>query len=136
MRALRVATTSVALLAAMAAAFACEPLLAGAGVRRVEGSRYVLAWRAEPSPLKVSEFFAVEVAACGRAAAHPTQLRIDAQMPEHRHGMNYRPSVTRRGDGRFTASGLLLHMPGRWEFSFDLHGEAGAELLRDNVWLR
>jgi hypothetical protein len=57
-------------------------------------------------------------------------------MPEHRHGMNYRPSVTRRGDGRFTASGLLLHMPGRWEFSFDLHGDAGAEVLRDSVLLR
>lgn len=135
MRALRVATTSVALLAAMPAAFACEPPLAGDGVRRVEGSRYVLAWRAEPS-LRLGEFFTVEIAACGRAAAHPTQLRIDAQMPEHRHGMNYRPSVTRRGDGRFSASGLLLHMPGRWEFSFDLRGEAGAELLRDNVLLR
>jgi hypothetical protein len=118
------------------AARACEPQLAGEGVRRLEGKTYVLAWRAEPPPLKVSEFFALEVAACDRAGGRPLELRVDAQMPEHRHGMNYRPSVASRGGGRFTATGLLLHMPGRWEFSFDVRGEAGAEVLRDRVLLR
>ncbi|HXF45459.1 MAG TPA: hypothetical protein VNK91_05005, partial [Burkholderiaceae bacterium] len=118
------------------AARACEPGLGGEGVRRLEGKSYVLAWRAEPSQLKVSEFFALEVAACARAGGHPRQLRVDAQMPEHRHGMNYRPSVASRGDGRFTATGLLLHMPGRWEFVFDLRGPAGAETLRERVLLR
>jgi hypothetical protein len=47
-------------------------------------------------------------------------LRVDAAMPEHRHGMNTEPVVTPRGGGRFDAQGLLLHMPGRWEIYFDV----------------
>jgi len=47
-------------------------------------------------------------------------------MPEHGHGMNYRPTIEVLGDGRFRASGLLLHMPGRWQLSFTV----GDETLR------
>jgi hypothetical protein len=65
----------------------------------------------------------------------PSQLRIDAVMPQHRHGMNYRPTVAALGDGRFRAEGLLLHMPGLWEFSFDLRGTAGNEVIREQVSL-
>ena len=50
-------------------------------------------------------------------AAH---LRVDAAMPDHRHGMNTEPVVRPRGGGRFEAQGLLLHMPGRWEVYFDV----------------
>lgn len=95
----------------------------------------MLAWRTDQEP-RVGMFFGLEVAVCARTGARPAELRVDAQMPEHRHGMNYRPGVASRGDGRFTARGLLLHMPGRWEFSFDVRGAAGAEVLRDRVLLR
>jgi hypothetical protein len=37
--------------------------------------------------------------------------------------MNYRPTVEARGDGRYRASGLLLHMPGRWQLTFAVGGE-------------
>ena len=116
---------------------ACEPALEGEGVRRAEGNDYVAAWRPEPPALRVSEFFAVEVATCSKSrAALPTQLRVDAVMPEHKHGMNYRPTVTATGAGRFRAEGLLLHMPGLWEFSFDLRGPGGNEVVRERVSLR
>ncbi|MCX8005192.1 MAG: hypothetical protein N2688_09585 [Burkholderiaceae bacterium] len=120
---------------ALPPARACEPALAGEAVRRVTGSDYVLAWRPQPAPIRQGAFFAVEVAACARRGGIPAELRVDAVMPEHRHGMNYRPRVSARGEGRFTAEGLLLHMPGRWEFRFDLRGEAGSESLRDSLWL-
>ena len=47
-------------------------------------------------------------------------LAVDADMPAHRHGMNYRASVTALGDGRFRADGLMFHMAGRWRILFDL----------------
>jgi hypothetical protein len=34
------------------------------------------------------------------AAAPARVLRVDADMPEHRHGMNYRARVSPAGDGR------------------------------------
>jgi len=44
-------------------------------------------------------------------------------MPEHRHGMNYRPEVKPLAPGRWRAEGLLFHMPGKWEFVFVVDGE-------------
>jgi len=44
-----------------------------------------------------------------------TEVRVDARMPAHRHGMNYRPRVSVQPDGGFRAIGLLFHMTGQWE---------------------
>jgi len=103
-------------------AFACEPPLRGAGVQTIEGTRHVVAWRA-PAPLPLARFFAIEFAACARDGGGTDAPRVDATMPEHGHGMNYRPAVESIGSGRFRARGLLLHMPGRWQLSFTVGGE-------------
>lgn len=84
--------------------------------------RYHVSVRA-PDPFPVNALFDLEVTVeegCDpprRPAA--AALHVDAFMPEHRHGMTTEPVVVPRGDGRFTARGLLLHMPGRWEMYFD-----------------
>ena len=49
-------------------------------------------------------------------------------MPDHRHGMNYRPAVTLNGSSG-TAEGLMFHMPGRWQLILDVRGAAGREKL-------
>lgn len=127
----------VALLIATAPVAACEPALKGDGVRRIDGKEFVVAWRAEPATLRVSEFFAIAVAACAKSrAVLPSQIRVDAVMPDHKHGMNYRPSVTKVSDGVFRAEGMLLHMPGLWEISFDVRGDGTNEVLRERVSLR
>jgi len=103
-------------------ALACEPPLRGDGVRTIEGKQHVVAWRA-PTPLPLAQFFTLEFAACARNGGALKAPRVDATMPEHGHGMNYRPTVESLGNGRFRASGLLLHMPGRWQLSFTVGGE-------------
>ncbi len=69
-------------------------------------------WRTDPSPLRVGQHFSVLVTLC---PAQAQLLRVDAHMPEHRHGMNYRPTLQALDAGRWRAEGLLWHMPGRWE---------------------
>jgi hypothetical protein len=87
-----------------------------------------VAYRTEPGPVVAGEPFAVEAVVCPRGGAPPpTGLRVDADMPEHRHGMNYRAAVTRRAAGGFRAEGLLFHMAGRWRLLFDVEGPGGAE---------
>jgi len=56
------------------------------------------------------------------AAPLPPRLRleVDAAMPDHRHGLNSRPAVSRSGTETFQVDGLLLHMPGYWEVYFDV----------------
>jgi hypothetical protein len=57
-------------------------------------------------------------------------------MPEHRHGMNYRPTVTAVAPGRYRVEGLLFHMPGRWDLLFDVDSGAGTERLVATLRLR
>ncbi len=112
----------------------CEPNFSNPQFRRLEaqtisGTRYALAWIALPD-IRVSEFFTLEVTVCaapGQPAART--LRVDATMPEHQHGMNYRASVRPRGPGRFVAEGMLLHMPGHWQLSFEVNVGAQREVL-------
>ncbi len=102
------------------AAQACE--LPGGPAERLQSATHTILYRAAPA-LRVGAHFALELAVC----PPPGELLVDAWMPEHRHGMNYRPSVTALDGGRYRAEGLLFHMPGRWEFLFELRGGGGTE---------
>ena len=120
---------AVAALAATAAA-ACE-LPPGA---RVENERVAISYWTIPAKITVGQPFVLELAACPKqveAQMRPLsdRVRMDAHMPEHRHGMNYRAKVEALGSGRFHSEGWLFHMPGRWEFIFDV----GAERLTHSV---
>lgn len=98
--------------------------------RRIEGSRHTVSFRTLPARVAVGEPFVVEIAACARGAAGAAEIAANAHMPEHRHGMNYRPTVRALGDGRFRSEGWLFHMPGRWEFVFDVGGERMTDSLQ------
>ena len=106
---------------------ACEPpdLTAAVGaVRRVETPLHVLKLRPTPSPLPLNRPFALDITLCAQTGAPVSDPpKVDAWMPAHRHGMNYRPTVTALGPGRFRAEGLLFHMPGRWEVIVEVGGD-------------
>jgi hypothetical protein len=108
-------------------ALACGEAL-GAGAQRLESAEFQLAYKPSPTPIPVGRHFAIDFVLCPRdGAAPPAEVRVDATMPEHRHGMNYRPSVKPLAPGRYRAEGLMFHMPGRWELVFELRGR-GAPL--------
>jgi hypothetical protein len=111
----------------------CGAALAGEGRARVESERIVVVFRTTPAPIPVGRHFSLEAAVCARSGPAPTDLRVDAHMPEHRHGMNYRASVAPRGDGRFAVEGLLFHMPGRWRLVFDVASGGQTERLVKDV---
>ena len=110
----------VALLVAAPAA-ACE--LPGGQAQKIQSAHYVVLYRTQPAPLKVGQHFAVDFAVCPA----PESVRIDAGMPEHKHGMNYRPTVTATGEGRYRADGLMLHMAGKWELVFEARAKDSVE---------
>lgn len=102
---------------------------------RLGTERAEIAYRWEPAEVKVGRFFAAEVIACrapGRAAVN--EIAIEAVMPAHGHGMNYRPAVEFVSAGHFRVTGLMLHMPGQWQFRFDLYqGALRTRLIHDLV---
>jgi hypothetical protein len=103
------------------AADACEAPGGFEARGRLAAADVVLLYRTRPATIELGQHFAVEAIVCTPAAGPPaTGLRVDARMPEHRHGMNYRPRVSPVATGRFVAEGLLFHMPGRWQLLFDV----------------
>lgn len=108
-----------------------------AGRTRIASDRHVVVFRIEPPSIAVGQHFSLEAVVCARAPGAPASgLRVDAHMPEHRHGMNYRATVSARGDGRYVAEGLLFHMPGRWQLVFDIETGGGTARLVHDLVLR
>jgi hypothetical protein len=127
----------VTLLAAALPAAACKPELPGGNFSTTEGRRYAAAWRTQPAAVEIGRHFTVEIALCAReGATAPEALRVDAHMPEHRHGMNYKTRVSSVGAGRYSAEGLMFHMPGRWEYIFEVRAGEHTERLTSSVVLK
>jgi YtkA-like len=121
---------------AVEASQACETPRGFETSRRLESSDVVVLFRTVPAPVEVGRHFTVEAVVCSRTPAPmPMTVRVDALMPEHRHGMNYRPSVVRGGDGVYVAEGLLFHMPGRWQLLFDVERGGRVERLSTDIEL-
>ena len=130
---------AVAAVAAIAwppgAAAACgDDLPAASRVRVGQGGAAALAFVPRPAPLSIGRHFALDVVVCAAEGAQARALaKVDADMPVHRHGMNYRPTVRALGADRYAVDGLMLHMPGRWRFSFDLGSGVDAMRLTHEV---
>jgi len=118
--------------AANAANAACPPNEADGAV--VKKGELVLAYRTPPAAGKanripMAKHFALEVQLCDKDSISAARLhKVDATMPEHRHGMNYRPAITSLDGGRFRIEGMMFHMAGRWELAFEV--QSGKELVR------
>ncbi len=122
------------LLPAVAAAQDCSPVLPGG--TQLESARYSLGYRAVPGKPAVGKHFSLEIAVCPKpGTAAPESVRVDAHMPEHRHGMNYKAQVVAASGGRYQADGLMFHMPGRWEFIFDVRSSGRTDRLTQSFVL-
>jgi hypothetical protein len=99
---------------------------------RLEQGGVVVVYRTLPTTIVVGQHFSVDALVCADTGS-PVLARVDAQMPEHRHGMNYRPTVAPSGAGRYVAEGLMFHMPGRWQLVFDIERAGERTRLTSDV---
>lgn len=123
-----------ALIAALLVGLGAGPTWACADIpaeaRQIQAAEFRLIVTPNPAPIPLNRPFALDIRLCdGRMAEFPQLTAVDARMPAHRHGMNYRPTLTKLDWGHYRAEGLLLHMPGDWEFSFDFAGAGKRERL-------
>jgi hypothetical protein len=108
---------------------------AAEGFARLASPDAEIAYRYQPAPLKVGQFFTMDVITC-RASGTVETIIVDAQMPAHGHGMNYRPITAQTAPSRFQVSGLMLHMPGRWRLTVDLVQADRRTRLEHNIDLK
>ncbi len=111
-------------------AAACVPPLEGT---RLESPRFALAYRASP---QLGQLFTLDVAVCSKTQEIAETIKVDAHMPEHRHGMNYAPSLKPAGANRWRAEGLMFHMPGKWELVFEVRAAGKTDRITHSVMLQ
>ncbi len=110
----------------------CLPPDAGEAMKSAQSAQAAAALRLRPTPVKVGDPFVVEIRACTLDGSRIERLAIDATMPAHRHGMNYKPELVDLGNGRHEARGFLFHMPGTWQIALSVYaGGAPTQLTLD-----
>lgn len=114
----------------LAPAAACT--LGAADGHRIADGPVQLAWRSEAGGIAVGQPFVLLMTVC---PADAQLRRVDATMPAHRHGMNYRASLQPLGGGRWRAEGLLWHMAGHWELLIEVQAAGQLHTLRQSVTL-
>jgi hypothetical protein len=87
-------------------------------IAQADGAR--IAFMPRPTPVPVGRHFDIHFVVCGITLRNGATVAVDADMPAHRHGMNYRTRVEALPDGVYRAHGLMFHMPGTWRVIFDL----------------
>jgi hypothetical protein len=89
---------------------------------RIEKSGYRLFYKLAPEEIRVGQPFKMALIVCSPGQlAFDGEVRVDAFMPMHQHGMNYCPEVRKTAPGIFYAEGFLFHMQGHWQFRFELN---------------
>jgi hypothetical protein len=115
-----------------AAAQSCGADLRGA--QTIHSEHYIVAFRTQPAKLIVGKHFSIDIVPCAKGSSPaPSAVAVDAFMPDHGHGMNYKATVRATGNGHFRADGLMFHMPGRWDLMVDVQGAGGAERLMRGI---
>ena len=91
------------------------------------------------SSINVSQPFTADITVCS-ALASSISVELDAQMPAHGHGMNYSPELTVVASTdkhlKVSAEGLVLHMPGTWEWVVDLTSSESKQTITHEFTLR
>lgn len=81
----------------------------------------MLHYRVKSPPLRVAQHFSMQFLLCrGDTVLAIEAFKLDALMPAHGHGMNYKASINWLDDGLVEASGMLFHMPGQWRVIVNL----------------
>ena len=126
---------SVLWMATLPVSAACGDGLPSATRQEIRAHDAVLVFAPVAGPVTVGKHFSLDVRLCSATGASATNtplrlLKVGADMPAHRHGMNYQASVRSVGAGVYRVEGLMFHMPGLWRFSFDVDGGHGTAAQR------
>jgi len=104
----------------------------------MKGERYNVVLQTE-SVLEVSKPSRLTAIVCGDVESI-SEFKLDASMPDHGHGTNYTPSVSidqvSEESVNYTVDGVVLHMPGTWQWEVDIVDKVGSESLQQEFILQ
>jgi len=77
--------------------------------------------------------FSFNLAICPTNKNKPDRITANATMPAHKHGMNYKPTVSFDEQNQtYKVEDFLFHMPGLWEVSVSTYvGDVATHYTKD-----
>jgi hypothetical protein len=128
------AMTAMGAMAPIVVAAECGNNLPAHGRQQVAADGFTVAFVPSVWPIPVGKHFNLSLQICSQTGQTITDaLKVDADMPLHKHGMNYRASVKHLGEGNYSADGLMFHMPGRWRFLFAIGSKPQSTRLHQEI---
>lgn len=114
----------------------CDNADEASGVH-LQGERYK-AILTPINAIEVSKATSVNVTLCGDIE-NVKSIELDASMPAHGHGTNYKPTVTplksTESEASYQVDGLVMHMPGNWRWEMQVLGADGRDTLMKDFML-
>lgn len=87
----------------------------------VEDSDFQILFKPNPNPIAVSVPFSLHLIICDKQGVpYDGNVSVDATMPMHMHGMYGIPKVVKQSPGSYQTTGMMFHMPGMWQYKFQL----------------
>lgn len=101
------------------------------------GKTYRVVFTTTPRMIPMNEPFEISARPerIDGAPVGAVEMRVDAAMPDHHHGMTTKPQVEYKPGGGCHVKGMLLHMPGYWEIYFDIERDGEIERAQYNFEL-
>ncbi|MCV2403625.1 hypothetical protein OFY17_12155 [Marinomonas sp. C2222] len=110
-------------------------LPAGSDINRQEGE-FLISVQFDKQPLELGALHSIQAIICyASGQAYTGEIKADAIMPAHNHGMNYQPSFTMTSPGHYTGTGFVFHMPGLWRLRLTLQSDNGKQLIEHDFVL-
>ncbi len=103
--------------------------LGGPSSGATDGGSFLVEYETDPSPIPLSEPFTMRtlVTEPNGMWVEDATVVVNAEMPDHGHGMNTAPTTTYEGDGVYVTEGMLFHMPGDWQINIDITAKGTVE---------
>lgn len=97
--------------------FACEV----DNGKKTSAGNITLSYKILSESLTVSQPFSIEIKLCEMGEPMvPKQLKVNAEMPAHGHGMNYQPTIKPLDQGHYQVDNFVFHMMGNWVLTIDV----------------
>lgn len=96
--------------------------------RKTDRGNFTVTLQPEGGGIVTNRHFSLEVLVePGAGAGAPASVWVDADMPDHGHGMNTKPETTHEGGQRYRTKGMLFHMMGEWSIVVEVSAGAAKE---------
>ena len=96
------------------------PTAAWPATKKTERGSYSVTVNPTKGAIDLNKHFSLDVTIEASDGADSLQVKVDADMPAHQHGMNTQPELSEKGDSTYQVDGMLFHMSGEWVIMVDV----------------